>query len=44
MTDINVQAAQQGDRKGCLNSDDRGERINALPRPNDVFMLCVGGH
>jgi hypothetical protein len=42
--DRNSQARQQRKAEHCLNKDDRGERISALPRPHSSFTFGVSGH
>jgi hypothetical protein len=42
--EIDAQAAQQHRPERKLNEPDRGERIGALPRPDNFFMLRVSGN
>ena len=42
--DVELKAVQKSKAQPCLNENDRGERINTLPRPNDFGLSCVSGH
>jgi hypothetical protein len=42
--DSDSQASEQCEAEEQLNGGDRGERKQALPRPNRAFMLCIRGH
>ena len=44
MGKIDVESAEKHKCKPELHEHDRGQRISALPRPNDLLALRVGGH
>ncbi len=44
MLEVDLQSRQQRKTDERLNRDDRGERLNALPRPCQVIALSVSGN